>query len=215
MDASKTCCYGLILFAFVGAAALEVADVFQREVERRILDEADEPQGDAKEETTLGHEVFQLHSVLASSEGEQALGQEGIVAGTKRMVASYYRVEAPSSQFSVRKIGKDVGIPDHPRHRATAVKNDVGTRPAQIRAVGSLFHSVRHDLARDDMYLAPRVEERHDRHQMREKCEYVVKGITDCRVCVEFSAYDDGGEEAHLRKLVVNSLPVFLGDHVV
>ena len=74
MDASKTCCHGLILFAFVGAAALEVADVFQREVERRILDEADEPQGDAKEESTLGHEVFQLHSVLASSEGEQALG---------------------------------------------------------------------------------------------------------------------------------------------
>ena len=43
MDAPKTCCYGLILFAFVGAAALEVADVLQWEVERRILDEADEP----------------------------------------------------------------------------------------------------------------------------------------------------------------------------
>ena len=105
----------------------------------------------------MGHEVFQLHSVLASSEGEQALGQEGIVAGTKRMVASYYRVEAPSSQFSVRKICKNVGIPDHPRHRATAVKNDVGTRPAQIRAVSSLLHSVRHDLARDDMYFTTRV----------------------------------------------------------
>ena len=157
MDTPKTCCYGLILFAFVGAAALEVADVFQREVERRILDEADEPQGDAKEETTLGHEVFQLHSVLASSEGEQTLGQKGVVAGTKRMVAGDYRVEAPSSQFPIRKIGEDVGIPDHPRHRATAMKNDVGTRPAQIRAVGSLLHSVRHDLARDDMYFTTRV----------------------------------------------------------
>ena len=132
MDAPKTCCYGLILFAFVGAAALEVADVFQREVERRILDEADEPQGDAKEEATLGHEVFQLHSVLTSSEGEQALGQEGIVAGTKRMVAGYHGMEASPCQLSVCKVCDDVGISDHPRHCSAAMKDDVRTCAAKI-----------------------------------------------------------------------------------
>ena len=73
MDATKTSCRGLVLLVPVGDAAFEVAEISQREVERRILYEADEPQGDAKEETTLGHKVFQLHSVFASPEGEQAL----------------------------------------------------------------------------------------------------------------------------------------------
>ena len=68
MDATKTFYHGLVLLAPVGAAALEVSEILQGEVERRILDEADEPEGEAKAETALGHEILQLHPVLAPPE---------------------------------------------------------------------------------------------------------------------------------------------------
>ena len=52
----------------VGETALEVSEILQGEVERRILDEADEPEGEAKAETALGHKILQLHPVLAPPE---------------------------------------------------------------------------------------------------------------------------------------------------
>ncbi len=80
MDATKTFYHGLVLLAPVGAAALEVTDILQREVEWRILDEADEPKSEAKAEPALGHEILQLHPVLPPSECKEALGQERIVS---------------------------------------------------------------------------------------------------------------------------------------
>ena len=96
------------------------------------MHKADEPKGDTKAYAALGHEVFQLHSVFASPECEKALRQEGIVSGTKRMVAGYHGMEASPCQLSVCKVCDDVGISDHPRHCSAAMKDDVRTCAAKI-----------------------------------------------------------------------------------